>query len=44
MDYAKASIELLARWFPQEQHPNTTLEFRHASIADPNLDSSSVTT
>jgi SAM-dependent methyltransferase len=38
MDYAKASIDLLARWFPQDQHPNTKLDFRHASIAEENLD------
>ena len=38
VDYARASVELLSKWFPQERHPDTTLEFRHASIADPNLD------
>jgi SAM-dependent methyltransferase len=38
VDYAKASVDLLGKWFPQEQHPNTRLDFRHASIADASLD------
>ena len=38
VDYARASVELLSKWFPQEAYTDTTLEFRHASIADPNLD------
>jgi SAM-dependent methyltransferase len=38
VDYAKASVDLLGKWFPQESHPNTRLDFRHASIADGALD------
>jgi SAM-dependent methyltransferase len=38
VDYAKASVDLLGKWFPQEQHPNTRLDFRHASIAEASLD------
>jgi SAM-dependent methyltransferase len=38
IDYAKASVDLLGKWFPQLSHPNTTLDFRHASIAEPSLD------
>ncbi|MGB7159479.1 MAG: class I SAM-dependent methyltransferase [Tepidisphaeraceae bacterium] len=38
VDYAKASVELLSRWFPQDAHEGTRLEFHHASIADANLD------
>jgi len=37
VDYAKASVDLLGKWFPQDSHPNTRLDFRHASITDPTL-------
>src|SRR5688500_18025358 len=38
IDYAKASVELVGKWFPPASHPNTVLDFRHASITDPALD------